>query len=385
MNYAAYEGDSLWFADHFSPMSACPEPSTLAQLVGEKWLPRLETNVHSLVVRPWVKGSSLAAIVPRRSGPPWGYELVVLERNKTPPRAARRSRHHLPECETRIAVLQTLLAFPSGEIFVFGTECETDPSLLPEPRGDAVTLEATAPESQADVSPPTVMETWQKGRHEFIELPFRDLGLVEGTNPTDVWATGEVEDGHWAVAHYDGGTWQLLPERFTTPVVGLRVYPGAIGKDARRLLLRDGRLTEVHQGVTREHELPASCYAEDDAADGLRLDGTELWITCREEDEPVLYTTRVGIAEFRFDTEATDRSLVSFVTDKRYPRLDPNAPSLRSCGSGPSREFDSPPSLLDLGKPEPLLPPKSPRKLNSQPRAKPSGTKSNSPDFEFGY
>lgn len=380
MNYAAYQGDSLWFADHFSPMSACPEPSTLVQLVGETWVPRLETNVHSLVVHPWVKGSSLAAIVPRRLGPPWGYELLVLERNKRPPRAARRSRHHRPECETRIAVLQALLAFRSGEIFVFGTECETDPASLPEPKFDAENVAVTTPESETDVLPPTVMEMWRQGRHEFVELPFRELGLVEGVGPADMWATGEVDGAQWAIAHFDGATWQLLPERYTTPVSGLQVYLGASGKNARRLLLVEGRLLELHEGVTREHALPPSCYTEGDAASGLHLDGTELWITCREEDEPVLYTTRVEIAEVHFDADAPDRQFVSF-TDKTYPRLDPTAPSLRSCGGGRSREFDSPPSLLRLGKPQPLPRPKPQPKPPSQPRSK----QSQSPDFEFGY
>src|SRR5690606_40763463 len=106
--WTVYHGDSLWFGDHFSPMSACPEPSTLVQRVGDKWIPRFEMNVHSLVVQPWTKGSSLAAIVPFRSGPPWGYELTVLERNRTAPRPARRLAHHSPECETRIAWFQTL-------------------------------------------------------------------------------------------------------------------------------------------------------------------------------------------------------------------------------------------------------------------------------------
>lgn len=338
-NWVAYQGDSLWFADHFSPMSACPEPSTLVQLVDEAWIPRLEANVHSLLVQPWLKGSSLAAIVPRRAGPPWGYELAVLERNRKPPRAARRSAHHLPECETRIAVLEALLAFPSGEVFVFGTECETIPSPEPEAGRD----DQLAANMLVETSAPIVMESWRDGRHEFANLPFVELDLVEGTGPANLWATGSLADGSWAMSHYDGVSWNVLPERYAAPLDGLQIYDGSPVDNPRWLILSGGRLLERRGDEQIEHELPATCQTAGASASSLVLDGTELWLECREGDEPVLYTTRSDIAEVQFQTTAAERVTTSF-TDEAHPRLDPSAPSLRACGSGQFRELVSPPS-----------------------------------------
>lgn len=365
-NWGAFQGDSLWFADRLSPMSACPEPSTLAQRVGSTWIPRLEANVHSLVVQPWTKGSSLAAIVPYRSGPPWGYELTVLERNRNAPKPARRSPNQLTECETRIAWFQALVAFRSGEIFAFGGECATQP--LPEddpaqtpaaedaPWGHAVTQDDESVDPDRPDLPPTVMESWHKGRHEFIDVPFRELSRVIGVGPKDIWATGTRDDETWAVGYFDGTAWQLLPDYYDHQLVALHVYPGETGRDARRLLLTTQQLFETSHGATTEHELPPDCRAHN-----LTLDGAELWVECYEDDEITLYTTRTDIAEFRFDTEAPDRKLVNF-TDKAYPRLDPKAHSLRSCGSRefetperptPSRNPDSKPSPRPGGKPSP--------------------------------
>lgn len=343
--WTVHRGDSLWFGDHFSPMSACPEPSTLLQRVGNKWVPRLEMNVHSLVVQPWMKGSSLAAIVPYRSGPPWGYELTVLERNRTAPQPARRSPEHLPECETRIAWFQTLVAFPSGEIFAFGHECELQP--LPErelpPLPDEPGADQDSPENREtldeSVDPereellPVLMESWRDGRHEFVEIPLRELGQVIGVGPTDLWAVGTRKDETWTVAYFDGVAWQLLPEHYDRPIVALRVYTGESGPEARRLVLTTRQLLEINNGVTTEHELPPDCAPTD-----VNLDGEQLWVTCSSDAENVLYTTRTDIAAFRFDAEAPARKLLSFA-GKTYPRLDPKGPALRACGS---REFQTP-------------------------------------------
>lgn len=363
-NGVAFEGDSIWLADRFSPMSACPEPSTLVQKVGNQWVPRLEANVHSLVVRPWVKGSSLAGIVPLRSGPPWGYELTVLERNRTAPRPARRTASQLPECETRIAWFQTLVAFPSGEIYAFGSECENQPLPEEEPPPSSDTVDSNGETNVDEVGvdrnqtewPPNVMESWHDGRHEFIDVPFRELGQVVGVGPKDLWAVGTRNDETWALAHFDGKVWQLLSEHYDSPITGFRVYAGESGRDARRFVLTTRSLFEMNHGVSREHELPPDCTAR-----GLTLDGEDWWIECFEEDEVALYTTRRDIAEFRFDTSAPERQVVSF-TGKAYPRLDPKAPSLRSCHS---REFDSPEMFphFDAGpKPSPHRR-KSPSKL----------------------
>lgn len=340
-SWVGYRGDSLWFADGFSPMSACPRASTLVQLVKGKWLPRLAINVHSIAVSPWYKGSSLAAIVPRRLGPPWGYELTVLERNRIAPRAARRSANHLPECATQVASLQALLAFPTGEIFVFGVECgrveQSEADLeqeieLASGDGETEVEGEVVQEPEVEPEPPTIMESWRNGRHEVTAVPFRELGLIVGVGPKDIWATAPTPDGAWAPIHFDGTAWQMLPERYATSIEDLAIHPDSTGVLARRVVVTKERVTEFVEGRAYEHALPPNCMPED-----VQLDGEQLWVQCFNDYEPLLYTTRQDIAEVRFQTDG-ERQLTSF-NDKRLPPLDATAGRSGSCGR--SREFET--------------------------------------------
>lgn len=350
-NSITLEGDSLWYAHQFSPMSACPMPSTFLRLEGRTWRPRLEGNVHDLWVRPWVRGSSIAAIVPLRAGPPWGYELVVLEKNRTPPKPARRARNQAKECHTRLDTMEGFLAFSSGEILVLGRECEL---LAPEveeeveiPPGGCVCVGLHCPpECPARPEPPEpeealLIEFFGKGRHEFLAYPFVEPGALRGNAPTSVWTSGTDAEGKWAFAHFDGATWTVLPERFAEEIPWFVVPPGELGVGARRLFRLEGRLLELRGAELEGHELPAGCSSFD-----FELDGEHLWVTCEKEAELVLYTTRTDIPRWK-EPDATGAESADALQEpaefspKGLPRLDPTAPSLQSCGGRERREeFD---------------------------------------------
>jgi hypothetical protein len=322
-NAAVYEGNSVWFADGFSPMSACPEPSVLVERVGSDWRPRHQINVHQLFVSRWLPGSSLAAIVPRRTGPPWGYELLVLEKNRKAPVPERSGRARKPECHTRIETVLALEAFPSGEIFAFGSECP----LLPPSESDAVEGE------ERDSTSTLVVELWKKGsaRSSFAALPLSELTSTFGVSADDIWATGSPSEGVFGVAHYDGSNWTLLPERFEQAVSAWFVPAGEHGVDARRFFVVGQKLFEFSAGNTREHALPESCVPLD-----VELHDGELWLTCSlAEYELALFTTNAQIQPFRFSDDV-ERSRVTW-TETPYPPLDPKGPRSGGCG-GARRE-----------------------------------------------
>jgi hypothetical protein len=337
-NFAAYEGDSLWFADRFSPMSACPEPAVLAQLVGDKWIPRLDVNVHDLRVSPWVPGSSLAAVVPRRLGPPWGYELLVLEKNRTPPRPERAGPTRQEGCYTRLDQLEALQAFPSGEIFVFGHQCprvqnESEHAVAESDAGAAAQDEAA---SEANVA----VESFAKGARSstFTTLPLRDLTSTFGISATDIWATGSVSDTEWRIAHFDGARWTLLPERFDHEVRSLFVPKGETSAEARRLFILDKDLLEVAQGVTQTHAVPDGCTPL-----SVKLQNEQLWLWCGVgQYDTVLFTTDPSVEPVRFGADTSDRPRVSW-NELRKPRLDPNRPPSTGCR----------PLMAPTGKPRP--------------------------------
>ena len=138
---------------------------------------------------------------------------------------------------------------------------------------------------------------------------------------------------------------ELLTERYPAPINGLQVYDMKTGYGARLLVLTGGRLVEYRGEERYEHELPGVCQSQDAQASGLVLDSEDLRIQCHEDGEPILHTTRPGTPEVRFQTAEANRITTSF-TDEVYPRLDPGAASLHSCGSGHFRELVSPPPSL---------------------------------------
>jgi hypothetical protein len=319
-NWTVYQGDSLWFADGFSPMSACPRRSTLVQLVGEKWVPRRELNVHDLEVSAWLPGSSLAAITPRRAGPPWGYELVVLELNRRAPVPERAGKTRAEGCHTRLSTAQTLAAFTTGEIFVFGIECPLLPKETVNEHGETVT-------EDAEWKPAVAVESWKAGatKSRFDVLPLRELSRIFPVGPRDIWVFGSVTETVWGFAHFDGTAWQLAPQRFDHQLEA--PLPPRASSGAEGLILRAGRLLESVQGEAREHQLPAGC-----AAVSMQLHDEQLWITC---DDGAIYTTDSRIQPFQFPLEHAEQGRVLW-SEMSLPKLDNKAPH-SGCG-GPRHD-----------------------------------------------
>jgi hypothetical protein len=316
-NWAVYEGDSLWFADGFSPMSACPERSALVQLVGDKWVPRRELNVHDLKAKAWLPGSTLAAITPRRLGPPWGYELVVLEFNRAAPVPERAGIGRQDGCHTRLSSVQTMAAFRSGEIFVFGEECPLLPKEISNEQGEIVTEEK-------EWQPSVAVESWPRGasKSKFTVLPLRELSRLFAIGPRDIWAFGAVTETEWGFAHYDGTAWQLSPERFDHELDSPLPPQAEAAATGKQVVLREGHLLELQQGKTEEHQLPASCVAI-----SVQVHDAQLWISC---DDGAIHTTDASVAPFEFPDEQSAEAGVHWARTL-LPKLDPKA-SRAGCG-----------------------------------------------------
>jgi hypothetical protein len=309
-------------------------------------------------VSKWWPGSSLVAVVPKRTGPPWGYELMVLEKNRTPPVAQRAGKRRLSECHTRLSDLEALLAFESGEIFVFGTEC---PLLPKEPVFDE---DGNQLEQESEPLPVVAVESWTKGarRSSFAALPLSELSRTFALGPTDIWAAGAIKDGEWGVTHFDGIGWNLLPQRFADPIHSLFVKrsPGS----AERIVLAVGRrLLEIVRGDIKEHEVPANC-----APVGARLHEEHWWVDCTTDYDLSIYTTDLSIRTFAFPATDADKPYVDW-TGAKLPKLDPKGPSV-GCGR---KEFslDGDASATPHGK----------RRRRSTPRR---GSKKSSPPEWFG-
>jgi hypothetical protein len=330
-------------------MSACPVYSVLVQLVGDKWVPRRDANVHDLEVSPWLAGSSLAAVVPRRSGPPWGYELMVLEKNRTPPVAERAGAARDASCHTRLSEVAALEAFRTGEIFVFGTECPLLPAEEPNEPGDAAADAAPAPSDEW--SSPVVVESFAPGarRSTFTTLPLRELSSTFGVAGDDIWAAGRASESEWRLVHYDGKSWNLLPERFEQPLGSVFVPSGETGPGARRFFIAGTKVLEFSQGTTHEHAVPDNC-----APLNVQLQDEQLWLLCSLGDyELAVFTTDTKVSPFHFSDDP-DRPRVTW-NESSYPPLDPKAPP---GGCGGPRQFEST-KPAPHSKPSPLPRPKT--------------------------
>ncbi len=361
-----YEGDTLWYADGFSPMSACPEPSALVQLQGERWVPRRDVNVHALFVQAWLPGSSLAAVVPMRAGPPWGYELTVLEKNRAAPVPERAGKKRDASCHTRIADLEALVAFPSGEIFAFGTECALVPAETSE------TDEAETADEQG--APTLVVESWdaKASRSSFASLPFRELSSVRGIGPRDVWVAGSLDGGKHAFAHFDGVSWTLGAERFDDAIHALFVPNDEAGPTARRYFISGGRLLELASQGLVQHAVPNDCQPL-----GVEVQNGQFWLSCGAKFGMALYTTDPAIAPFAFPAETLQESYVTW-REQKLPPLDPKGPRV-GCGPRAAEyELESFPSSNVGPKPRPTKP--------SKPQPSRGGSKVKPPrHMDFGY
>ncbi len=74
-----------------------------------------------------------------------GYELTVLEKDRTAPTPGRAGRTREAGCHIRIADLYGLLAFPSGELFASGRPCPLLPRETTNELGEIVTTNQSRP------------------------------------------------------------------------------------------------------------------------------------------------------------------------------------------------------------------------------------------------
>jgi len=321
-------GASAWLATDFMPMSACPGSPALWQRQGTNWRFSRELRAHDLLTAAWTPGRTLAVTIPWRFGPPWGYELTVLEGGAAPrPTRAGPSgpKGDAGRCYTRLQEPQALLAFPTGELFVFGM-------------GECPAIEAER----------VVVERWgvRGGKPVFERLPLAYLGEVAAPAPDNLWLQGTfVGDNRSVLLHFDGLGWTLLPPPLSDPLTGL-AWEAATEEDVEALWLLTARSlwrwsSPREPGGVAEpvaFALPAGCQVPSQ----LRQLRHELWLSCHSG----IYTTNGAIqplAERLDDPSPCEQRLER--PQPRSPRDSKLSPRNREfdspCG-GPSRPFDAP-------------------------------------------
>lgn len=183
-------GKSLYFAARLSPFSACPDEPYLLQRVGKKWPVRRFIDAHDLILEKWVAGSTIAAVVPYRLGPPWGYELVKIAGGVNPPHPLRGASHPTePErkCYSELQEPRSLHAFPSGTLMVVGG------SLCDLPRSED---EELSPEEEKARSRPAI-ENFPKGSYksQIFRLPIDEVISSFEDNSEKLFILGKIKEG----------------------------------------------------------------------------------------------------------------------------------------------------------------------------------------------
>lgn len=270
-------GKNLYFAARMSPYSACPDAPFLLERVGQKWQLQRFIDAHDIRIDEWIAGTTIAAVVPYRGGPPWGYELVKIAGGVTPPRPHPGTKHPTDpdqKCYSELQGPMSLHAFPSGKLMVVGeSRCDLG----------ATDDEELTMEEQRNRNRP-VIETFLKGKYTstLLTLPFDEVLTIVETKSENLFFLGkalesEQEDGPFTLVLYsfDGSSLEKI-ETELGDAQALLMGPG----DALWLLGEAG-LRPLEAGAS-PLTLPPDCqYAH------AWFQGEHAWLTCPEG----IYTT----------------------------------------------------------------------------------------------
>ena len=263
--------DRVWLTT-LQTWSACPDEPKLYRKRGNKFVFSRFIDGHEMLVAPWVQGSSIAAFVPNRSGPPWGYQLVVLEGNlpaPIPTRPPRRSTGpDASKCYTRLEYPTQLFAFPTGELFVVGaTDCTG--------ATDGTTYSGA------------VIERWSRGhqRGTFERLPIVGLDgnalSVGARSPDDIYIAGVLPDTTTpALVHFDGDGWSLRVNGLPGPMGSFAFEKPDLetGDSGAIWFIADGKLWRWASFFDDPESVPLPEGAEQPGA--VWVDGQDLWLLC---------------------------------------------------------------------------------------------------------
>ncbi len=196
-------GRNLYFAARMSPYSACPDEPFLVEHVGKSWKLRRFIDAHDLMLDEWVAGTTLAAVVPYRLGPPWGYELVRVSGGATPPKPMKGASHPSDseqKCYSELQSPSALHAFPSGVIMVVGeARCEFsgrtgDDSVEGEAASEEEKMEDGEASEQEESWLRPVIEYFAPGsyRSTVVSLPIHEVISSIDDNSSKLFMIGKV-------------------------------------------------------------------------------------------------------------------------------------------------------------------------------------------------
>ena len=303
--FALHSGHSLWFARRSTPRATCPEQATLVESTSTGLRTAYAIGAHHLLTARWGEGRTLAAVVPRRTGPPWGYELRLIEgKGYVPKPSVAPPKEGEPRCYSRLQHPFALAAFDSGAVVVVGEgEC-------PSAESDSVLVERwTIPRAESQLT----------------RLPLASIAGFVGVSADDLWFVGTVIGSlSKALVHFDGAGFSLLPQRFDQEVSGLAVDAG--GKRTRVLVLGNDQLwvwtpSQAQLDTVAIPELcttPRQIWVESDA----------WWLGC---EEGIFTTNEVEVV---FEWPQLDPECATMIDEPRSPlkTLDGTAAERLGCG-----------------------------------------------------
>ncbi len=315
-------GAGRWLTVRLHAFSACPNSPQLWHLERSGWKLSRELKVHQMLTSPWRKGKTLAAEVPYRIGPPWGYTLRVLEGGHAPqPQASSHENYSgsRSACYTRLQEPRGMFAFETGEVMIVGaSEC---------PSGDH--------------PPRVVIERW--GRHgpsNVERLPLEDWRGSTAPTPDNIWLAGKLPntDQTW-LEQFDGFGWTLLPSPVSEEIVSLTWMDDARDDPSTLWLATQGGLFGVRDPIVAlsAQDRPTSYALPDGCSEVtfIKYAAGALWLGCGGK----LFTTDTQTEALTWPFSAMDTC--------------PHVEAIESGGCGrnrrPDKEHQPPPRGLDFG------------------------------------
>ena len=302
-----HAGKSLWWAARFSPMSVCPDSPILSRFDGTKFVPRVSMDVHDFSVSSWHGDSTIALVVPRRFGPPWGYSLLTLEGWRKPPRPkSTMGTGYGVKCHTKLQDPWQVLGFPKGEIVVLAA------SLCDERTEAERDAEVPAPETVGGFS-----ESWTSPhkRSQIASIGLQDLIGSVAYNAKNIWALGTIDQGSVTlIKHFDGSKWTTWPTPALSEARGLVLSEENAGKySGGASSVGLPTLWVLQQDVLRstiesrdDIDLPVACKLPYQAW----FSDNELWLNC----ESGLYTTDKSATPVVLDGSGTCEDMDPYPT-----------------------------------------------------------------------
>lgn len=277
-------GLSLFFLARMSSYSACPDQPLLMRKKGDAFQVERSVNAHQLLVTRYKQGT-LGVVVPHRSGPPWGYELVSLEGGVTPPRPQKAPRPKDPEsedpgCYTLLEQPEQVFGFESGALVLLGDRrCEALVDAPYEEESSAAEDESPAP------FPGPVAETWRPGKatSTVTNLPLISIQSSVALHSESVWVLGEKPKANeetgaaeQTLLEFDGNDWKPVQLPQGGPFVALGEGPNPSDATQSLWLLTDRFLISLkEEGRLR---VPDACPTPH----AFWFEKEEAWLSCEE-------------------------------------------------------------------------------------------------------